>query len=61
MPEAWQHQVRAHLTEAAAARLRDDPADPAIAPILAVLQRHRAALVSQLDAARLRSRLTPLN
>lgn len=60
MPEAWQHQVRAHLTEAAA-QLRDDPADPAIAPILAVLQRHRAALVSQLDATRLRSRLTPLN
>jgi len=34
MPDAWQHQVRAHLTEAAA-QLRDDPADPAIAPILA--------------------------
>lgn len=45
MNETWHHQVRLYVDEAGRARL-DDPAHE----IHAVLQRHDAVLVSQLDA-----------
>lgn len=43
--ETWQHQVRLHVDESGAERL-----DDAAHPLHATLQRHAAALVSQLDA-----------
>ena len=45
MPEPWQHQLRLYVDDAQRAAL-DDPAHP----LHAVLQRHDAILVSQLDA-----------
>src|SRR4051812_1105814 len=47
MREQWQHQVRLYLDDALAEAARRDPADPGLA---AVLNRHDAAIVSQLDA-----------
>ena len=45
MSDPWQHQLRLYVDEAGRARL-DDPAHP----LRAVLDRHDAVLVSQLDA-----------
>lgn len=46
MTEAWQHQLRLYLSDAGLDRLRADPAHA----LHAVLRRHDAAMVSQLDA-----------
>lgn len=50
MSEPWQQQIRLYLTEDGADLLRTAPDDPAVAPLLDVLRRHEAVLVSQLDA-----------
>lgn len=50
MSDLWQYQIRATLTEAAAALARTDPAAPALRPLTEVLARHGATLACQLDA-----------
>lgn len=50
MRDRWQYQLRVYLDDAVAERARRDPADPALAPLKHVLDRHDATLVSQLDA-----------
>lgn len=47
MHEEWQYQLRVHLEPELGAA---DPADPRLRPFVAVLDRHGATLVSQLDA-----------
>jgi hypothetical protein len=46
----WQYQLRVYLGEALAETARQDPDNPALCPLRTVLDRHRATLVSQLDA-----------
>lgn len=50
MSEPWQHQLRLYLTAGMADRARDGWADPAFAPLTAILDRHGASLLSQYDA-----------
>ena len=50
MSEQWQYQVRIDLDDARAAAARQNPEDPAIAPLAAVLGRHNATLKCQFDA-----------
>lgn len=50
MSTDWLHQVRVYLPEDLAALARSDPGAPALRPLTAVLERHGAAIVSQLDA-----------
>ncbi len=50
MSEPWQYQLRIELPDEAAAVARRDPAGPALRPLVAILERHRATLKSQYDA-----------
>ncbi|MGI3777414.1 MAG: hypothetical protein ACRYGC_08975 [Janthinobacterium lividum] len=50
MDAQWQHQVRVYLGEETAALLRAEPGAAVLAPLQGVLERHRAAMVSQFDA-----------
>ena len=50
MGEQWQCQLRVYLSDALAEVARRDHDDPALRPLTDVLNRHRATLVSQLDA-----------
>ena len=50
MAEQWEYQIRIHLDDALAATARRSPDDPALAPLAAVLAKHRAAMKSQFDA-----------
>jgi hypothetical protein len=50
MSRQWQYQVRIDLTDALAEVARRDPADPALAPLPAILARHGATLKCQFDA-----------
>lgn len=50
MTESLQYQLRVYLDDERAARARVDRRSPLLAPLTAVLDRHDAALVCQLDA-----------
>lgn len=50
MDDQWHYQIRVYLDDAMANLARTNLADPALAPLAAVLTRHDAALVSQYDA-----------
>lgn len=50
MSEPWQYQLRIYLDDHMAALARRDPNDAGLRPLMEVLQRHDAALVSQFDA-----------
>jgi hypothetical protein len=50
MSEQWQYQVRIDLADEPAGLARRDPADPALAPLPAILARHNATMTSQYDA-----------
>lgn len=50
MGEEWQYQVRINLDDEKAALAREQPGDPAIAPLASVLEKHNAALKCQYDA-----------
>jgi hypothetical protein len=50
MTDDWQYQLRIDMPDAMAELARRDPADPALAPLPAILKRHRATLKSQYDA-----------
>ncbi len=50
MDAEWHHQVRVYLDDPTAELARHDAGDPRLAPLRQVLDRHRAAAVSQLDA-----------
>jgi hypothetical protein len=50
MSEEWQYQVRIDLADEPAALARRNPADPALAPLPAILDRHHATLKCQFDA-----------
>ena len=50
MSEQWQHQLRVYLSDELAEVARSSLDDPALKPLREVLNRHDAALVSQLDA-----------
>src|SRR5579885_456865 len=51
MSSEWQYQVRLDLNDAAIAEsARRDMTNPALAPLAAVLGKHRAALKCQFDA-----------
>lgn len=48
--DQWQYQVRVNLADEFAEAARRDPGDPAIAPLMAILDRHNARLKCQFDA-----------
>lgn len=50
MGAEWQYQIRVYLTDEPADAARSGGEAPALRPLLDVLERHRATLVSQLDA-----------
>lgn len=50
MREPLHYQLRIYLDEAQAAQVRADPHDPCLTPLPAILDRHEATLVCQLDA-----------
>ena len=50
MSEHWQHQLRIYLSDELARVARSDRDDPALKPLTDGLNKHRATLVSQLDA-----------
>jgi hypothetical protein len=50
MSEEWQYQLRIDMPDEVAKLARRDPEDPALAPLPAILERHRATLKSQYDA-----------
>ena len=50
MSDEWQYQVRVNLDDAYAAIARQNPDDPAIEPLAAVLRKHNATLSNQFDA-----------
>lgn len=50
MTEQWQYQIRVYLTDGLAAVASSDRKDPALQPLIDVLDRHDAALVNQLRA-----------
>jgi hypothetical protein len=50
MSETWQYQVRIDLADEPAAVAQRNPADPALAPLPEILERHRATMKSQYDA-----------
>ena len=50
MSEQWQYQVRIDLADEAAEVARRDPANPALAPLPAILDTHNATLKCQFDA-----------
>ncbi len=50
MNEKWQYQLRLYLSGEAAEAVRSGRDDPALQPLTAILNKHDAAMVSQLDA-----------
>jgi hypothetical protein len=50
MSAGWQYQLRVYLPEELASLARTDREAPALRPLADILNAHRAALVSQLDA-----------
>jgi hypothetical protein len=46
----WKHQIRLDLRDAFAEVARRDPGNPALAPLVEVLARHRATMKCQFDA-----------
>jgi hypothetical protein len=50
MSEKWQYQVRIDLADEPAEVARRNPADPALAPLPAILKSHHAIMKSQFDA-----------
>jgi hypothetical protein len=50
MTEQWQYQLRVYLTDELAEVARADRDHPALRPLMDILDRHDAALVSQFDA-----------
>jgi hypothetical protein len=50
MSDQWQYQVRIDLADDLAEMARRDPADPALAPLPAILARHGATMSCQFDA-----------
>ena len=50
MSEQWQYQLRLYLGSKAAEAVRSGRGDPALQPLTAILDKHGAAMVSQLDA-----------
>lgn len=50
MAETLKFQLRVDLSEPSAKVAREDPGDPALRPLVAVLEKHRAALKCQYDA-----------
>ena len=50
MSEQWQYQLRLYLSGDAAEAMRSGHDDPALQPLTAILDKHGAAMVSQLDA-----------
>ncbi|NNG05194.1 MAG: hypothetical protein HKM95_14010 [Inquilinus sp.] len=50
MSDQWQFQLRVTLAEPFAALSRQNPDDPALAPLAGILRRHGAALNCQFDA-----------
>ena len=50
MSEAWQYQIRIYLPETVAQMAREDPANPALLPLVGVLAKHDAAMKCQYDA-----------
>jgi hypothetical protein len=50
MSEDWRYQLRIKLGEEAAALVRSDPSNAAVAPIFEILSRRKATMRSQFDA-----------
>jgi hypothetical protein len=50
MTEEWQYQLRVEMPEEVAELARRDPGNPALRPLMAILERHDARLKSQYDA-----------
>ena len=50
MTEQWQYQLRLYLGSEAAEAARSGRGGPALRPLTAILDKHGAAMVSQLDA-----------
>jgi hypothetical protein len=50
MTEEWEYQLRIEMPDEVAKLARRDPADLALAPLPAILERHNARLKSQYDA-----------
>ena len=50
MSEPWLYQLRVTLADDAAVLVRSRPDDPVLRPLMEVLKRHHATLVSQFDA-----------
>jgi hypothetical protein len=50
MSRQWHYQVRIDLTDELAEVARRDPANPALAPLPEILERHHATMTSQYDA-----------
>jgi hypothetical protein len=50
MSQQWQYQLRIDLTDELADAARRDPANPALAPLPAILAKHDATMKCQFDA-----------
>lgn len=50
MTKEWDYQLRITLADGVAAMARSDPGNAALAPLTAILDRHRAAMKCQFDA-----------
>lgn len=50
MSDEWQYQVRIYLDDRYAEAARSDPRHPALKPLQAILEKHRARLKCQFDA-----------
>jgi hypothetical protein len=50
MSEQWDYQLRIDLADELAAMARHDPGNPAIRPLVDVLERHHATMKCQFDA-----------
>src|SRR5262249_45506348 len=50
MSDNWQHQIRIYLGDEFAELARHNPKAPEIAPLAAILAKHRAAMKCQFDA-----------
>ncbi len=50
MSSPWNYQIRIDLGEKYAEAARNDPGDPAVAPLTAILAKHGAVAICQFDA-----------
>ncbi len=50
MSSHWNYQIRIDLGPKFAEAVRNDPGDPALAPLMAILAKHGAAAICQFDA-----------